>query len=57
MRGPRLRLRRLDHGQLPKQLVGTGVGYDNNWAPITLGPDGTACIGVFNGLAAVRDGA
>ncbi|MGW1605669.1 hypothetical protein [Streptomyces eurythermus] len=38
-----------------KQLVGTGVGYDNNWAPITLGPDGTAYIGVFNGLAAVRD--
>ncbi len=38
-----------------KQLVGTGVGYDNNWAPITVGPDGTAYIGVFNGLAAVRD--
>ncbi|MFF7092540.1 hypothetical protein ACFY9A_09085 [Streptomyces rubradiris] len=38
-----------------KRLVGTGVGYDNNWAPITVGPDGTAYIGVFNGLAAVRD--
>lgn len=38
-----------------KQLVGTGAGYDNNWAPITLGPDGTAYVGVFNGLAAVRD--
>ncbi|MEU1408676.1 hypothetical protein ABZ471_41470 [Streptomyces sp. NPDC005728] len=39
-----------------KQLVGTGINYDNNWAPITLGPDGTAYIGVFNGLTAVHDG-
>ncbi|MDI3424026.1 hypothetical protein, partial [Streptomyces luteolus] len=38
-----------------KQLVGTGAFYDNNWAPVTLGPDGTAYVGVFNGLAAVRD--
>ncbi|MDI3406241.1 hypothetical protein [Streptomyces cavernicola] len=38
-----------------KRLVGTGPSYDNNWAPITLGPDGTAYVGVFNGLAAVRD--
>ncbi|MFJ5972985.1 hypothetical protein [Streptomyces sp. NPDC093060] len=39
-----------------KQLVGTGIDYDNNWAPITLGPDGTAYVGVFNGLTTVRDG-
>ncbi|WP_406864567.1 hypothetical protein ABZO31_30615 [Streptomyces sp. HUAS MG47] len=38
-----------------KRLTGTGLLYDNNWAPITLGPDGTAYIGVFNGLVAVRD--
>ncbi|MFJ9853523.1 hypothetical protein [Streptomyces sp. NPDC101150] len=38
-----------------KRLTGTGPLYDNNWAPITLGPDGTAYIGVFNGLVAVRD--
>ncbi|WP_261951187.1 hypothetical protein [Streptomyces nigrescens] len=38
-----------------KQLTGTGPLYDNNWAPITLGPDGTAYVGVFNGLVAVRD--
>ncbi|MEU6843812.1 hypothetical protein ABZ930_18235 [Streptomyces sp. NPDC046716] len=38
-----------------KRLVGTGVAYDNNWAPVTLGPDGTAYVGVFNGLVAVRD--
>lgn len=39
-----------------KQLAGTGITYDNNWAPVTLGPDGTAYVGVFNGLVAVRDG-
>ena len=38
-----------------KRLTGTGPFYDNNWAPITLGPDGTAYVGVFNGLVAVRD--
>jgi hypothetical protein len=38
-----------------KQLAGTGIAYDNNWAPVTLGPDGTAYVGVFNGLVAVRD--
>ncbi|MFG2206862.1 hypothetical protein [Streptomyces sp. NPDC048638] len=40
-----------------KRLTGTGPLYDNNWAPITLGPDGTAYSGVFNGLVAVRDDA
>ncbi|MFI7341354.1 hypothetical protein ACIBUY_25850 [Streptomyces sp. NPDC050085] len=39
-----------------KRLAGTGIAYDNNWAPVTLGPDGTAYVGVFNGLVAVRDG-
>ncbi|WP_407552752.1 hypothetical protein QOM21_22830 [Streptomyces sp. Pv4-95] len=38
-----------------KRLTGTGPAYDNNWAPITLGPDGTAYVGVFNGLVAVHD--
>jgi hypothetical protein len=38
-----------------KKLTGTGPAYDNNWAPITIGPDGTAYIGVFNGIVAVRD--
>ncbi|WP_424214975.1 hypothetical protein ACN20G_24550 [Streptomyces sp. BI20] len=37
------------------RLTGTGALYDNNWAPITLGPDGTAYVGVFNGIVAVRD--
>jgi hypothetical protein len=39
-----------------KILTGTGLAYDNNWAPITLGPDGTAYIGTVRGLIAIRDG-
>ncbi|MEV6398702.1 hypothetical protein AB0M39_28645 [Streptomyces sp. NPDC051907] len=38
-----------------RRLTGTGPAYDNNWAPLTIGPDGTAYAGVFNGLVAVRD--
>lgn len=37
-------------------LTGTGVRYDNNWAAISLAPDGTAYVGVLNGLLKVRDG-
>lgn len=36
-------------------LTGTGLGYNNNYAPITFGPDGTAYVGVLGGLVAVRD--
>lgn len=35
--------------------TGTGVRYDNNWAAISLSPDGTAFVGVLNGLIKVRD--
>jgi len=38
-----------------KQLVGTGFGYNNNFAPVTLGRDGTAYVGVLGGLTATRD--
>ncbi len=37
--------------------TGTGLNYNNNWAPITLSPWGTAYVGVLGGLVAVRDGA
>jgi hypothetical protein len=37
------------------QLVGYGFGYNNHYAPITIGPDGTAYVGVLGGLVAVRD--
>ncbi|MGB8649702.1 MAG: hypothetical protein WCD35_03470 [Mycobacteriales bacterium] len=36
-------------------LTGVGLGYNNNYAPITFGPDGTAYVGVLGGLIAVRD--
>ncbi|OLT31499.1 hypothetical protein BJF79_37010 [Actinomadura sp. CNU-125] len=38
-----------------KVLTGTGKWFDNNWAPVTIGPDGTAFVGVIGGLVAVRD--
>ncbi len=42
-----------------KRLGGEGLGHNNNYAPITLGPDGTAYVGVLGGLigAARRDAA
>jgi hypothetical protein len=38
-----------------KQLAGHGLGFNNNYAPVTLGPDGTAYTGVLGGLVAIRD--
>ena len=40
---------------LYKRLGGEGLGYNNNYAPITLGPDGTAYVGTLGGLVALRD--
>jgi hypothetical protein len=39
-----------------KIFTGTGILWNNFYAPITLGPDGTAYVGVYNGIIAVRDG-
>lgn len=38
-----------------KALGGEGLGFNNNYAAVTLGPDGTAYIGTLGGVAAVRD--
>lgn len=35
-------------------LTGVGLGFNNNYAPITFGPDGTAYIGTLGGLVSVR---
>jgi len=37
--------------------IHTGVGqyFDNNWAPISIGPDGTTYVGGYGGLTAIRD--
>jgi hypothetical protein len=40
-----------------KVLAGTGWNWDNHWAPITIGPDGTLYAGVLNGIMSLRDGA
>ena len=38
-----------------QRLAGEGLGFNNNYAPITLGPDGTAYLGVLGGIVAWRD--
>ncbi|HYI37536.1 MAG TPA: hypothetical protein VEX39_13055 [Thermoleophilaceae bacterium] len=38
-----------------KRLAGVGLGFNNNYAPVTIGPDGTAYVGVLGGLVALRD--
>ncbi|HEX2174575.1 MAG TPA: hypothetical protein VHG70_01585 [Nocardioidaceae bacterium] len=40
-----------------KRLTGFGMGYNNNYAPITIGPDGTAYVGALGGLVALHDSA
>jgi hypothetical protein len=37
-------------------LAGTGLGYNNNFAPVTLTPDGTAFVGVLGGITRYADG-
>lgn len=39
-----------------KKLAGTGLGFNNNYAPVTLGPDGSAYVGVLGGLVRLADG-
>jgi hypothetical protein len=36
-----------------RRLAGTGFGFNNNYAPVTLGPDGSAYVGVLGGLVAL----
>ncbi len=36
-------------------LAGSGPLFNNNYAPVTIGPDGTAYVGVIGGLVALRD--
>ena len=37
------------------QVSGDGLGYNNNYAPVTLGPDGAAYVGALGGLISFRD--
>jgi hypothetical protein len=39
-----------------EKLAGTGLGFNNNYAPVTLGRDGkTAYVGALGGLVQLRD--
>ena len=37
-----------------RRLAGTGFGFNNNYAPVTLGPDGSAYVGVLGGVVTFR---
>lgn len=39
-----------------QKYAGSGAGFNNNYAGIALGPDGTAYLGTFGGIVALRDG-
>lgn len=38
-----------------KVHTGNGINWNNSYGPITIGPDGTAYVGVFNGIISVKD--
>jgi hypothetical protein len=38
-----------------RRRAGTGVGFNDNYAPVTLGPDGSAYVGVISGLVRFSD--
>jgi hypothetical protein len=38
-----------------RRLAGVGLGYNNNYAPVTLARDGTAYVGVLGGVTMFRD--
>jgi hypothetical protein len=39
-----------------KRLAGEGLGYNNNYAPITIAEDGSIYVGTLGGLVLLRDG-
>jgi len=41
--------------QVWSRYVGSGLGYNNNYAPVTLGPDGAAYVGSVVGLVRIAD--
>ena len=38
-----------------KVLAGEGLGFNNNYAPVSIGPDGSAYVGVLGGLTRFAD--
>ena len=45
-----------DGGTVWERLSGEGLGYNNHYAPISIGPNGNAYVGVLGGLVLLRDG-
>jgi hypothetical protein len=41
--------------QVFSKLAGTGLGFNNNYAPVSLGPDGAAYVGTLGGLVRIAD--
>lgn len=41
--------------QVWSRLTGTNLGFNNNYAPVTLGPDGAAYVGTLGGLVRIAD--
>jgi hypothetical protein len=39
-----------------KYRAGSGLGFNNNYAPVTIGPEGSAYVGALGGLARLWDG-
>lgn len=39
-----------------KVFTGEGRNWNNSYGPITIGPNGTAYVGVFNGVISISDG-
>ena len=40
---------------LYKVFTGSGKNWNNSYGPITIGPNGKAYVGVFNGLISIED--
>ena len=38
------------------QYAGSGLSFNNNYAGLALGPDGTAYLAVTGGIVTLRDG-
>lgn len=42
--------------QVFSQLAGSSLGFNNNYAPVSIGPDGSAYVGTLGGLVRIADG-
>ena len=38
-----------------RRLAGTGLGFNNNYAPVTIAPSGVAYVGVLGGITRFAD--